>query len=318
MTLTSAPPSLPGHIWRPFQAADVTALLQLEQACAPLDGATHLRPAAAWQEVIQDADFSQVAVNAQGQVAAVGWLELDDRIDSVHAFHFGRVHPDFRGQGIGTALLTWLEATAVPRLQEIAPDRPRFLRTYFYDRAQDAIDLLTQFGYQRQYAEDEMRFDLCQPLPDATFPPGTAVHSWAPTNADTFYAAYRAAFTTRTDTLMDAPAWRHHFANPDDDEFQPQLSLLAMQENVPIAYAVIHVETAEPDAAWIAQMGVHHTYRRQGLGTALLLETARRLANAGYREAVLSVNLNNPGARALYQQLGFRLSKRLSVYYKPV
>jgi len=318
-TLLSPPlPSPAGYAWRPLQADDVRALQQLEQACSALDGAAYLRTAAEWQAVIQEASFSQTAVNSAGQVAAVGWLTFDDRVDSVHAFHFGRVHPDFRGQSIGSALLGWLEAAAVPRLREMAAGRPAFLRTFFYDRGPDAINLLTASGYQRQYAEDELRLDLSLPVPTAVFGAETAVHHWTPAHADDFYAAYRAAFATRTTSLLEAPAWHHHFANPDDDEFRPQLSRLVLLADVPLAYAVVYVETTEPETAWITQMGVHQAYRRQGWGRALLLETVSSLAQAGYAKAALSVNVDNPNARALYERVGFCLSRRLSVYFKPV
>ncbi len=321
MNLTPYPgflPTIPGYIWRPLQVGDVAALQRLEEACAPLDGATTLRSAAEWSAVVAEAAFSQTAVSPAGEIAAVGWLTLEDRVDSVHAFHFGRVQPHFRGQGIGRALLGWLEAAAVPRLQEMADGRPAFLRTYFYDLKPQTIGLLARFGYERQYAEDELRLDLRQSLPTAVLRAETAVSPFTPASAGDFYAVYRAAFASRTTSLLDAAAWAHLFANPDDDEFRPQLSRMMRQGGVPVAYAVVYVEATEPETAWISQMGVHQAYRRKGLGRALLLETVSGLAAAGYREAALSVNVDNPQARALYEQVGFRLRRRLSVYRKQV
>ncbi len=311
-------PTIPGYAWQPLQAGDVAALQRLEQDCAPLDGVTIFRSAAEWAAVVAEAAFSQTAVSPAGEIAAVGWLTLEDRVDSVHAFHFGRVQPQFRGQGIGRALLGWLEAAAVPRLQEMADGRPSFLRTYFYDREPQTIGLLLRSGYERQYAEDELRLDLRQTGPTAVLRAETAVFPWTPANAGDFYAVYRAAFASRTASLLDAAAWANHFANPDDDEFRPHLSRIVQQDGAPVAYAVVYVEGTEPETAWISQMGVHQTYRRQGLGRALLLEMVSGLAAAGYRQAALSVNVDNPQARALYEQVGFRLRRRLSVYRKAV
>jgi ribosomal protein S18 acetylase RimI-like enzyme len=119
---------------------------------------------------------------------------------------------------------------------------------------------------------------------------------------------------------MDEAAWRHHFANPQDPEFRPEHSLLLRAGNDPIAYAVCHTETADPKPpeAWITQMGVRPAWRRRGVATALLVEALRRFQMAGHAYALLSVNVDNPAARQVYQRVGFRLTKRLTMYRKVV
>ncbi len=121
-------PEIPDYTWRPFADADGAQMLTFEKACSLLDGHTKLRPLVEWQTIIQAEDVvvqSQVALNAAGDVAAAGWFDVADRVDSVHGFLVGRVHPDFRGQGIGTALLLWLEEQAKRELAQMANGRPQ-------------------------------------------------------------------------------------------------------------------------------------------------------------------------------------------------
>ncbi len=174
-------PEIPGTTWRPLAESDEQALLAFEAACARVDGATKLRSLSEWQALVQAEEIvarSRIAVNEAGEVVAAGWFEVDDRVDAVHAFLVERVHPDFRRQGIGVSLLLWLEEQAKEEMAEAASGRSQFLRLVFYDRAPDAIVLLEQQGYERQYAEDEYVYDLKRPLPFMDLSPELVWENW--------------------------------------------------------------------------------------------------------------------------------------------
>jgi ribosomal protein S18 acetylase RimI-like enzyme len=192
----------------------------------------------------------------------------------------------------------------------------------FYDRGEDAIALYEQHGYRFQFAEEELEFDLQNKLPDYPLPPGITVHTWSPENANKFYNAYRDSFSTRTTSLMEEDAWAHHFANPRDDGFQPKLSLLVTSADQAMAFAVCHTDSFQndekPKLVWITQMGVHAEYRRQKIGTAILSELLHRYIKAGFDYAKLSVNIDNPSAKALYEKVGFSPINRFTLYRKEV
>jgi len=310
-------PEIPGYIWRPLSAQDEHALLNFELACSQVDGATKLRTLSEWQMVVQAKEVmaqSRIAVNETGEVVAAGWFEVDDRVDSVHAFMIELVHPDFRNQGIGVSLLLWLEVQAKQKMAKVASGRSQLLRLVFYDRAPDAIALFEQQGYERQYAEDEYVFDLKRPLPFMDSSPDLVWEFWTPENAAEFYGAYRESFATRTDNLMSADAWESHFANSNDDEFQPKLSLLLRREEALLGFAVVHAENSEE--AWITQVGVSAYQRRQGRGAAIMVRVLNNMVDAGFSRALLQVNQDNPQASALYEALGFTKTKTLFAYIK--
>ena len=312
-------PEIPGTRWRPLAESDEQALLAFEAACAEVDGATKLRSLSEWRDVVQAEEIvarSRIAVNEAGDVVAAGWFEVDDRVDAVHAFLVERVHPEFRRQGIGVSLLLWLEEQAKREMAQVANGRSQLLRLVFYDRAPDAIVLLEQQGYERQYAEDEYVYDLKRPLPIMESPPDLEWQSWTLENAADFYAAYCESFATRTDNLMSADAWANHFANPENDEFQRELSVLLRRGEALLGFAVVHVE--EPTEAWITQIGVSADQRRQGRGAAIMVQVLRNLAEAGFERTLLQVNQDNSQARALYEALGFTKTKTLYAYRKQV
>jgi ribosomal protein S18 acetylase RimI-like enzyme len=318
-------PEIPGYTWRPLAEQDEEALLAFEAACAEVDGATKLRTLSEWQEVVQAGEIaaqSRIAVNEAGEVVAVGWFEVDDRVDAIHAFLEARVHPYFRLKGIGVSLLLWLEERAIEAMAKIANEdfgrlntsRSQLLRLIFYDRAPDAIALFEKQGYERQYAEDEYLFDLKRSLPLMESSPDLVWECWTAENSDDFYTAYRESFATRTDNLMTAAAWAHHFAKPGDDEFQPELSVLLRRGDDLLGFAVVHIKN--PQEGWITQVGVSAKQRRQGRGAAIMVRVLNNMAEAGFERALLQVNQDNPQARALYEALGFAKTKTLYAYTK--
>jgi mycothiol synthase len=61
-------------------------------------------------------------------------------------------------------------------------------------------------------------------------------------------------------------------------------------------------------------VATHPEFHRRGLGKALLLEGLRRFAAAGMTYAIVGVDVDNPGAEALYRSVGFRPDRVLRVY----
>jgi len=319
-------PTLPGSTWRPIRPADASALAQFEIDCARLDGATNVRTEADWLERLDDpahaAEHSLLAAVGGGQIAAAGWIDYWPSPETARAFLDGRVHPDFRGRGIGTVLLNWLESRGCSHLIATELERPHVLRIMFYDRGPDAIALFEQQGFEWLFVEETMRFDLSRPLPDFHLPPGLCGEPWTPENSADFYRAYADAFSTRTSQVMPAAAWHHYWGNPDDPEFKPALSLLIRDGAEPVAFATVDVEPLAGgrfnEIAQIGQVGVRVGWRGQGIGAALLVETMRGIKAAGHRVAQLMVNIDNLQAHGLYDRVGFRRASALTMYRKEI
>ena len=64
-------------------------------------------------------------------------------------------------------------------------------------------------------------------------------------------------------------------------------------------------------------VATHPELHRRGHGRALLLEGLRRFAGAGMTYAIVGVEVDNPGAEALYRSVGFRPDRVLRMYEAP-
>ena len=70
-------------------------------------------------------------------------------------------------------------------------------------------------------------------------------------------------------------------------------------------------------AAHVVTLDVAGQYRRRGIGRLLLGELLRRFQEAGARDARLEVAVENSGAIAFYEDLGFHRRRRIPDYYGP-
>jgi mycothiol synthase len=70
---------------------------------------------------------------------------------------------------------------------------------------------------------------------------------------------------------------------------------------------------------WIMTIGVLKPFRRQGIGTALMLRALRFLKSKGMKEAELGVDDANPTkAIELYKKIGFKIVKKDLTYLKTI
>lgn len=74
--------------------------------------------------------------------------------------------------------------------------------------------------------------------------------------------------------------------------------------NVPVAIGGVDYEVREA-AGTLWQLAVHPALRSCGIGTFLIQAAEQRIRARGLRHAELSVEEDNPRARALYERLGF-------------
>jgi mycothiol synthase len=323
-TVLPSPPGLEGHAWRPLRREDAPALHHLELECCPVDGSTSLSSVEGYlRRFDQSAEHVETdtlcAVSSAGRLAATAWVTCDDSLQhECRVFLDGRVHPKYRGQGLGSFLLQWMEARAHQMLSELKEDKPGVLRFDFYDRSDDALALFEQHGFRLAFAEDEMRRDLSRPLPEAHLPAGMTLVTWSPQRAGRFFETYRDAFRERPRfPNWSEETWRIMFAS--GASFRDDLSLLLLEGTEPVGFVLCHVEDdAEMPGGlgWIAQMGLRPAWRNRGLGAFLLCEVLRRLRADGLAWAALEVNVDNDRALRLYQRLGFELYRRRTSYQK--
>jgi mycothiol synthase len=309
--LTPAPPPLPSLSWRPLYPTDQAAITALARSCQVADGGQALVGAGAY---VQEGDADTPpgvtigGFEAGGRLIACAAVRLEQTPQEHRANIAGQVHPDQRQRGIGGFLLGWSVAQGRALLANRPADRSQILRLTTEALTEAAARLYERHGFTQQFAEDVMRRDLREPLPNVPLPPDVTLETWSPKLAGQFFEAYQASFRDRP----GFPGWSAEqwvgWATGGDG-FQPDISLLARAGDLPVAFIVC-------DEAWIVQVGTRPEWRGRGLGAALVVEALRRFHAAGEHSVTLDVNVNNPVAARVYARLGFRVAGQRARYVR--
>ncbi|MBI4790185.1 MAG: GNAT family N-acetyltransferase [Chloroflexi bacterium] len=226
-----------------------------------------------------------------------------------------QVHPIRRGRGLEERLLNRLHARAEERLGECATE------TVNFDSMVVLPDAARRALFER-FALREVRrlWRMVRPLPhdltEPEFPEGIITRRYRIGEDD---AAMHRADTEifrdhwgHTDEPLEM--WQHYVAQP---MFRPDLTVIA--ENLATreiaGYCTIAVNNEENKRlgvkrGWIDILGVRRAYRRQGLGTALLVAGLHALRGAGLIQAALGCDSENvTGATRIYERVGFRVDR---------
>jgi ribosomal protein S18 acetylase RimI-like enzyme len=243
--------------------------------------------------------------------ALVGYVEIWNTAPHVDSWIWGRVHPEYLGQGIGTALMDWAEARAQAMVDR-APDGARVsMSAGSFSKHQPTIDLLSDRGYHELRRYYTMAIDFDAPPAAPVWPEGITVRTMRPGEERAVFTASNEAFKDHFGHV-EAPfeehfaEWRH--GSLDDPSFDMSLWFLALDGDEIAGVALCWpTRTDYPGMGWVRTLGVRRPWRRRGLAQALLHHAFGELYRRGRRQVGLGVDASSlTGATRLYERAGMR------------
>jgi mycothiol synthase len=257
----------------------------------------------------------------------VGYAGVWDSEPHVQIESWGNVHPEYRGQGIGTYLAAWIEARARSSIPK-APEGAR-VAVGQMKPAQDTPgrDLLLAKGYTliRHFLRMEIEMDALPPRP--TLPEGVVIRTLADlpgTAQERLWAIVHAERDIFRDhwSYVEMPLqkeydeWWHWIDH--DPEHDPTLWFLAMNGDVVVGVSLCNGRMAEDaEMSYVMSLGVSRPWRRKGLALALLHHTFGEFYRRGKRKVALDVDAHSlTGATRLYEKAGMHVQRQSAVYEK--
>jgi ribosomal protein S18 acetylase RimI-like enzyme len=95
---------------------------------------------------------------------------------------------------------------------------------------------------------------------------------------------------------------------PDGLETARHDFLMAVDDEQDVGMLWVHFDESSEQRAFIYDIEVWEQLRRQGYGRAIITALVERARQRGARSIGLNVFGSNPGAKALYEQLGFEVT----------
>jgi mycothiol synthase len=331
--LVADAPEIPGMIFRHFRgASDYPMMVTAIAASAAADNNEradtvenmanmygHLTNCDPYLDMI----FAEVAGEVVGY--SRGWWQAEPGEGPYLYCYVGFLVPAWRRKGIGLAMLHWMEG----RLREIArahpAERPRFFQGFGSDTEVGLSAMLEREGYEPvRYMHNMVRPTL-DDIPDFPMPEGLEVRPALPEQ-------YRAIWEASVEAFQDhwgfVPPSEHDFQAwlNNTDFFQPELWQIAwdIRSNQVAGQVGTYINHAENEKfgrkrGYTESISVRRQWRRKGLAHALIGRSLRAQKDAGMTESALGVDSQNlSGATRVYEDCGFRVVKRNTVYRKPL
>lgn len=244
----------------------------------------------------------------------VGYEEVFNRKKHYRLSGDGYVHPEHRGQGIGTRLLQVMEVRARQHIPLAPPGEQVTLRNGVSAIDQAGRDLHEHEGYTPVRYFWRMEINMLEIPPEPRWPEGILVRNVIPVKDEKpLYEAFKEAFQ---DHWGDAPwnfdTWRERRFHREG--FDPSLWFLAMADEQIVGGVIGRYRQ---ENGWVVQLAVRPAWRQRGLGLALLQRVLREFYRRGTRQVGLGVDAHNPtGATRLYESVGMQVESEYIVYEK--
>ena len=226
-----------------------------------------------------------------------------------------RIHPDYRGQGIGTHLRSLIDRRSQEFVPLAPPDVRVTLATWCHSGNQAAKQLIESAGYTCNRHALAMSIDLPEEPPQPVWPEGITLRPFVPDRHA------RAVFEASDESFQDhwghlpgifANWYQNHIVN--DESLDPSLWFIAMDGDEVAGISLCGYYLQE---GIVNTLGVRRPWRRSGLGMALLRHSFGEFYRRGVHTVALGVDSQSlTGATRLYERAGMHILISYDQYEK--
>lgn len=250
-------------------------------------------------------------VNSEGQLLA--WAVMQTPFWTIDYVCHPHTDPNLHRQ-----ILDWADKHA-QTIVDTSVGHPAWYVNVFPSQT-DRICHLEEAGFvsQSNVGKNSWHKLLMQCLPQTpvasyTLPTGFNIRPLAgEQEIEAYVYLHRAVFESKNMTVE----WRKRILH--SPEYLPDLDLVAVAPDGRLAAFCVcwlNKQLQEPHGQ-IEPLGVHHDYRKLGLGRAILLEGLNRLQLHGAAKIYVETDKYRNDALGLYEAVGFRLLQDVLVYRK--
>lgn len=307
----------PAFLLRAAQLDDLSTVTELVVAC---DKAAYGGSDFNSEELLVDwrrngfnlATDAWVVCTSEGKVIGYGDVHSDGTLVRLNPNTC--VHPDYRGQGIGTNLLERAEQWVGERTAEGTLRYPVILDQFVGHSNAASLELMRSQGYRPVRYHWRMEIDMDAEPPAPEYPDGIQARPFVPGADDrAVHAAIQEAFED---------IWAHEPHSFDDWElfvpkrvgFDAKASFLAFDREEVVG-AIMSFDYSP--MGWVRQIGVRRKWRGRGLALALLRQVFVEFFRRGIRKVGLVVDAESlTGATRLYQRAGMRVAHQFDQFQK--
>ena len=313
---------------RALNERDAAGYIALARAIGEADEDPEYPDEAGFRELLHDPltdrDLGDFTGLFDGErLVGYGRLICRSGADPVHwMITRGGVHPDYRGLGLGTALVRWIQELAPQVHERRYPGRPLEVSLGTVEANTAAHELFRNEGFTPLRWFLDMRRPEGAPIGPDQAPQGLEFAPYNDLPGEALRLLHNEAFADHfrfvPQTVQSWTAWTGR------DAFRKDLSFLLRDERTaePAGYLAASVSEAEFAATGVRDVhfnliGTRPAYRRRGVATALIAHAVHASRRLDFQTATLSLDAQNPtGALGVYEKSGFECIHKFQAYRK--
>lgn len=309
----TAPQPPPGYVMRLASIDDAEAVAAVIADCQIAETGKAETTA---EEVLDDwqsidlAEDAAVVVAPNGRVVAS--VDILNR-SYISVSVYGYVHPNYRGCGIGRALVEWGESWVRGHMDRAPEDARIVVWQYLHASNAAARALLEAQGYTPVRAIYTMEIDMSQPPPAPEWPDGVTVRAFVPGQDE------QITFETVEDSFRDLwgrpkNTFERFLTLTRADTFDPDLWFLVESGGAVVGTCLCKIVAGQ---GVVETVGVRRPWRGRGLGLSMLRHAFSAFYGRGIHNAWLSVDAESiTGAPRLYHRAGMHVTGTYIVHQK--
>jgi mycothiol synthase len=333
--LAASAPATPGLVFRRLRLPeDLVPLAEMNNRAAAADDLDGRDSPEDWDSWFShptgfDPMIDSLVGESDGRIVGYAQARAEDDNDGGRNYLVGgEVDPDYRGRGIGRALLRHNIRHQQNRAQREAAaarsDAPieRRLESWAFESQPRRTRLITSEGFEVVRWFFEMLRPNLDDIADQAMPEGLEIRPVVAEDHRRIWEADVEAFRDHWGATDEGEAGFKRFFSPPG--FRPDIWRVAWDGDQVAGVVMNRIMTAFNDETGerrgeLAGVSVRRPWRRRGLARALVAESLRALRDAGMTSAVLGVDAANPtGALGVYEANGFGVHRKGMNFRRPM
>lgn len=256
-----------------------------------------------------------VFAESNGETVGYGRVWLKPR-DGVQRFWLDLgVEPAWQESGLCQAILSWQEMSARKLALQYPVQAPHALLFFVSDQKSDLQHLLEQAGYTAERYDYKLARSLGEPIVLQALPEPVELRPlrWEhlPALFDAFASAF--GFDPAEGEEPGSAGYQQIFEGSPAHLEPSQVAWHGDQ----VVGAVWNELQPEQQSGYLSQIYTRPEWQRHGIASALIIRSLHHFRQQGLSSATVEVQARNPQALHLYEELGFRIQERITLYQKP-
>jgi mycothiol synthase len=205
------------------------------------------------------------------------------------------------------------------------PEDLRFApRVGIFSQAEESKKLFENMGYRHIRSSYRMMIEMDGPVPEPAWAEGIRLRTFDPaTDAEAAYRAVNESFRDHfghVDEPFEEGFKRFKHFQLEYEGFDPTLLFLAMDGEEVAGINICRAQAYDdPQMGWVGTLGVRRSWRKRGIGLALLRHSFHEFYRRGKRKVGLGVDAENlTGALRLYENAGMHVYQQFDLFEKEV